>query len=297
VSVGPWAPIRRRRRAGTAAASSGRVRSGTPGLVALLAVAALVVLAACSGDDDDNTPAASSSSAAAPGSTAKPGAPTAPASTTTTRPPLAVPTAGLTVTGEGLFGGAEGTVGLGPQIHAAVLQTLNGYVQQASIGPLSTGQAAQGLDKLFTGPAIRRLSDATRQDRSTITDEGLQPATTKLTIDEETVALTGVADEDGTVGAVAAKLSLKLSVTNDAGSFTVSRKGDLSLIPFAGAWFIDGWNLQVDAAPGLLTNSPTATTTAAGGAGSGSATTASPPATAAPPAPPAAPAAPIGSGS
>jgi hypothetical protein len=211
---------------------------------------------------------------------------TAPASTTTTRPPLAVPTVGLTVTAEGIYGGAEGTVGLGEPNHTAVLQTLNSYVQQASIGPLSTGQAAQGLDKLFTAPAIQRLSDGTRQDRSTVTDEGLQPATTKLTIDEATVALTGLADQEGTLGAIAAKLSVKLSVTTDTGGYTVSRKGDLSLIPFAGAWFIDGWNLQVDAAPGLLTNSPTPTTVAAA-AGATPTTTAAAPPTVAPASPPA----------
>jgi hypothetical protein len=31
------------------------------------------------------------------------------------------------------------------------------------------------------------------------------------------------------------------------------------MLPFSGAWFIDGWNLKVDAAPQLLTDSPTAT--------------------------------------
>jgi hypothetical protein len=52
-------------------------------------------------------------------------------------------------------------------------------------------------------------------------------------------------------------------VAGDSGAYTVSRRGEVSLIPFAGAWFIDSWNLQVDAAPNLLTDSPTPTTVAA----------------------------------
>jgi len=198
-----------------------------------------------------------------------------------------VPNVGLTVTAEGTFGAPEGVNGLGTEVHDAVMKTLNAYVQQASIAPLATGQPAQGLDKLFSATAIQRLSDATRQDRSTVTDEGLAPATTTLSIDEATVALTGLADEEGTVGSVAAKLSLKLSVTSDSGAYTISRQGDLTMLGFQGAWFIDGWNLKVDAAPQLLTNSPTPTS-------AGAASTAP---AARPTAPPAAPPAPVGSGS
>lgn len=277
---------------GSTAGRSGRSgRRRWAGLVSLLGVLALVGLTACSGDDDDAAP--SSSGGSGSGSTAPSAggttASTAPGTTTTTRPPLAVPTVGLTVTNEGIYGGAEGTVGLGPEIHAAVLSTLNAYVQQASIAPLATGQAAQGLDKLFSAPAVQRLSDSTRQDRSTVTDEGLAPATTTLKIDEATVGLTGLADADGTVGAVAAKLSLKLSVVSDSGAYTISRQGDLTMLPFSGAWFIDGWNLKVDAAPQLLTNSPAptggATAATAAPVASTAATAAAPTVAAAPPAP------------
>jgi hypothetical protein len=183
-------------------------------LVSLLGVVALVGLTACSGGDDDAGPT-SSAAPGAPVPTAG-GTTASTAATTTTRPPLAVPTVGLTVTNEGTFGAPEGVTGLGPEVHDAVLKTLNAYVQQASIAPLATGQAAQGLDKLFSASAIQRLSDATKQDRSTVTDEGLAPATTTLTIDEAKVGLTGLADEAGTVGSVAAKLSLKLSVVSDS---------------------------------------------------------------------------------
>jgi len=257
--------------------------------VALLGAVALVGLSACSGDDDDAAP----TSSAAPGTpTTAPSATTTSGATTTTKAPLVVPTVGLTVSNEGTFGAPEGVQGLGPEVHDAVLKTLNAYVQQASIAPLATGQGAQGLDKLFSGPAIQRLSDATRQDRSTVTDEGLQPATTKLQIDEATVALTGLADEDGTIGSVAAKLSVKVTVGTDTGNYTVSRQGDLTMLPFAGNWFIDGWNLVVAAAPDLLTNSPPPP-----GATPAPAPAAPAPDPAAPAPAPAAPAAPAGGGS
>jgi hypothetical protein len=264
-------------------------------LVSLLGVVALVGLAACSGDDDDAGPT-SSAAGGAPASTAGgTSASTGAAATTTTRAPLAVPTVGLTITSEGTFGAPEGVTGLGPEVHDAVMKTLNAYVQQASIAPLATGQPAQGLDKLFSASAIQRLSDATKQDRSTVTDEGLAPATTKLSIDEAKVGLTGLADESGTVGSVAAKLSLKLSVVSDSGAYTISRQGDLTLLTFAGGWFIDGWNLAVAAAPQLLTDS--ATPTSAGATGAAPATPPASPPAAPPASPPAAPPAPVGSGS
>jgi hypothetical protein len=255
-------------------------------------VVALATLAACSGGDDDDAAPTSGGTGATTTTAPTVGGTTATTGpTTTTRPPLVVPTVGLTVTNEGTFGAPEGTVGLGPEIHTAVLNTLNAYVQQASIAPLATGQQAQGLDKLFSGPAIQRLSDATRQDRSTVTDEGLAPATTKLQIDEATVSLIGLADAEGTVGAVAAKLSLRLSVESDAGAYTVSRQGDLTMVPFFGTWFIDGWNLQVDAAPQLLTNSPPPGPGSPAPASTAAAVVSTAPAPAAPPAPaPAAPA-------
>jgi hypothetical protein len=235
----------------------------------LLLTAATLVGAACSGGDDDDDDGTAAPETTARSSTSRAAATTASSvggTTTTTRPPLVIPGVNLSVTGEVVQGALFGV--MAPDVRAPVLETLTHYVQQASIGPLTTGQGAQGLDALFTGPAIQRLSDATRMDRSTVTDEGLAPATTTLSVDEATVGLTGLADIEGHVAVVAARLQLRFTVGSDEGTYRISRRGEVTLLPVFGRWLIDSWDLQVDAAPALLTENPP-TSTAAGGTAAG----------------------------
>jgi len=124
---------------------------------------------------------------------------------------------------------------------AAVLATLNRYLEAAVLVPLFTGGPAGDLAPLFTSPAVDRVLKGA--DRAAIIDEGL-PATADVRSESAVATLTGLAGTDGVVSVVSASLDLRLSGQANGAPVTVVRTGDLVLLPDGGTWKIDAYDVR-----------------------------------------------------
>lgn len=123
---------------------------------------------------------------------------------------------------------------------AGVLATLNRYLDVAVLTPLRTGGPAGDLAPLFTPLAVDRVT--TGPDRAAFIDEGV-PKVTDLRADSAVAHLTALAGTDGTTSVVVAGLDLRLSGTANGAPVTVSRSGDVTLLPDGGSWKIDAYDI------------------------------------------------------
>jgi len=139
---------------------------------------------------------------------------------------------------------------------AGVLATLNRYLEAAVLTPLRTGGPAGDLAPLFTSLAVDRVT--TGPDRAALIDEGVPPAT-DIRADASVATLTALAGSDGTVSVVDATLDLRLRGRSADGPLTVTRTGDIVLLPDGGTWRIDSYDITASRTFG---GAATTTTTA-----------------------------------
>lgn len=171
--------------------------------------------------------------------------------TTTTQPAAAV----APVDGDGpepiTIGGAGFVVHAGGPVDkpsfdaswAAVLDTLNRYLDAAVLTPLRSGGPAGDLTPLFTPLSAGRVTTV-GPDRAAFIDEGLPPAT-DLRRERGVATLTGLGGRDALLSVVSAQLELRLTGRVDGAPLTLVRTGELVLIPEGGTWRIDAWDLRV----------------------------------------------------
>jgi hypothetical protein len=191
------------------------------------------------------------------------GAATKPKPSRTTRPPTSL---GLTLGKVGVeSAGAPG--GLAPEASAQVVAAIDRYVQLSSVDAMRTG-AAGNLAPVFTTDA---LSKVTSTDRAVLADEHLPKVRRKVQVSGSPVALSGLADQDGTVVVVTASIDVRVAARTTKGNkpILVERRGELVLVPDGGGWKIDSYDLSV-ARSGKGLGTTTTTTTATSAAASSS---------------------------
>ncbi len=140
-------------------------------------------------------------------------------------------------------------------VRTGVLATIAAYLKTAGTTQAPTA-ADTALAPLMTAAAAGRL---TGTDRVTLLDEGLPTATGKVKVASAPVGLTALADDGGAIVLVTAGLDATTTIPTAKGKVTVHRKGSLVLVPDAGTWKIQGYDLAVERVGKKL--GPTAGTT------------------------------------
>ena len=161
-----------------------------------------------------------------------------PTSTTSSTALAAPPAIGIDISGVE----ANGTQPPDDATVAAVKKTLDTWLATAVVGPLFTGQPAGDLAPAFTPAALERIA-ADPAARSTLVAEGLPPATTSITKERATAALSSVAGPDGVVAVVAASLDILLRATGPTMDVDVNHYGDVVLVQEADGWKIDSFTI------------------------------------------------------
>ncbi len=141
-----------------------------------------------------------------------------------------------------------------------VLSTLGAYVDHGIVNPLRKGAAAEAtLATVFDAGAITRLAGT---DRTLLLDEGLPKAVGKVKVATPPVAMTALADAEGTPVLVSTTVAFTVTAQTKKGRLEVVRSGSLVLTPdAAGAWKITGWTISTERGGKAL--GPTTTTTLA----------------------------------
>jgi hypothetical protein len=130
----------------------------------------------------------------------------------------------------------------------SVAAALDFYLQEAVLRPLHSGGPAGDLGPVFTGSAQARVNGP---DRAALVDEGLPPAES-VTAEKATVGLAALAGADGAINVVTAAVDLRLeaglrgpnATAGDDDPVTIARTGHLVLVPDAGGWRIDGYDVR-----------------------------------------------------
>ncbi|MFN2503639.1 MAG: hypothetical protein ABR540_05300 [Acidimicrobiales bacterium] len=148
---------------------------------------------------------------------------------------------------------AQAVEGQGPSgevLRTRVIGALDRYLTEAVVRPLRSGEPAGGLDAVFGGLAVSRL---TGPDRAALVDEGLPPVT-DVDVETATVKVSALNGPSGTGVVVAA---IRLSVTGRVGKtpVTIERTGELLLAPEGETWKVHGYDIRVtrDTAAGTTT--------------------------------------------
>lgn len=138
---------------------------------------------------------------------------------------------------------------------AAVLDTLNRYLDAAVLTPLRSGGPAGDLTPFFTPLSVARVMSI-GPDRGAFIDEGLPPVT-ELRRQAGVATLTGLAGPDSVLSIVSAQLDLRLTGRVDGAPLTVVRTGELILLLDGPTWRIDAWDLKVTRTVAGVTTSTT----------------------------------------
>ncbi|MBM3659692.1 MAG: hypothetical protein FJW95_09340 [Actinobacteria bacterium] len=150
----------------------------------------------------------------------------------------------------------NGPDALPPDVQSAVMTTLTGYVNAATVTPLRKGAANDAaLGTALAAPVVARLAT----DRSVLVDEGLPKAVGRISVKGAPVALTGLADGGGNVVVVTADVATTATTKTAKGPLKITRSGELVLEPDNGTWKITGYTLTVDRV-GKAIKAPTTTT-------------------------------------
>jgi hypothetical protein len=124
-------------------------------------------------------------------------------------------------------------------VRDAVVATLNAWVAAGVVGPLLSGQAPVGLDRVFTPVALGRLG-AGSPDRAAMLEESgagaVQP-------EKSSVALTGLAGPDGSIELVTAGVDVSMLFVSAGSQVRIARTGDVVLIPLPEGWRIDSYDV------------------------------------------------------
>jgi hypothetical protein len=145
-------------------------------------------------------------------------------------------------------------------VQTAVMTSLTGYLNAATVTPLRKGKPADdaALGATLALPVVARLAGT---DRQVLLDEGLPKSVSKITLRSMPVTLTGLADGGGNIVVVTANLAAKTTTKTTKGKLTITRTGELVFEPEGGAWKITGYSLVVDrAGKGVPPTAPAPTT-------------------------------------
>ncbi len=127
-------------------------------------------------------------------------------------------------------------------VKAALLTTFTRYLEDAVLTPLRTGGPAGEITPLFTARAAEHL--AATGERNAFVDEGLPPAT-RIVPRASTLRLTGLADQNGDVVLVTARMELTLLAQAPDVTVTIERGADLLFVSDGGGWKIDAYRVRV----------------------------------------------------
>ena len=155
------------------------------------------------------------------------------------------------------------------EVRSKILAGVATYVTAATVKPLQTGVVDDASLATTLGPAATQR--ATGFDRATLVDEGIPKATGRIVVNTLPVKLTALADGDGRIVVVTARLDSIARTRTPNGAITISRKGDLVFTPDGDTWKIDGYDLAVERSGKGLVAPTTATTAAPGTPTTGSA--------------------------
>lgn len=141
-----------------------------------------------------------------------------------------------------------------------LLATMGAYVDRASVTPLRTGTADEvQLAEIFDAPAAARL---TTPERGVLVDEGFPNAIGKIKVTSPPVALTALAERDGTIVLASTALDLRITARAEKGTIKIHRVGSLVYVPDgSGGWKITAWTVAVErSGPGVTVPTTTPTT-------------------------------------
>jgi hypothetical protein len=181
-------------------------------LVAAAVLAAWAPAAACSGGGGDKAP---------PGKVAPPGF-------------------GLTLGGADVQAVNTPPPPFPKDVEAAVLATLDTWLTTALVDPLRTGRPPLGVGPLFTAAAAARLAGP---DQPALVESGA-PVSGQVHQDRANVRLTAFTGPAGEAALVAAQLDVGLRVSSPGTRLAVGRTGEVVLVPEAGSWRIDSYDVR-----------------------------------------------------
>ena len=127
-------------------------------------------------------------------------------------------------------------------VKAAVVKTLDAYLEAGVLAPLRSGGPAGELSPLFTARAAAHMKATA--DRNAFIDEGLPPAPRIVAV-VSALRLAGLAGPGGDVVLVAARMDLTLVAGAQGATITIARDADLMLVADGSAWKIDSYRVRV----------------------------------------------------
>ncbi|MCU1456918.1 MAG: hypothetical protein JWL73_1010 [Actinomycetia bacterium] len=142
-------------------------------------------------------------------------------------------------------------------VKATISESVNTYVQGATVQPMQTGQPAADITAMFTAGAAARLAT----DLPVFIDSGLPAASGPVAAKTATLTLTGLAQQDGSVVLVDAALALDVGAKTQGGTESVQRVADLVYSNDNGTWKIASYDVHVTrTVPGADPSTTTAVT-------------------------------------
>ena len=155
------------------------------------------------------------------------------------------------------------------EVRSKILAAVSTYVTAATVKPLQTGVVDDASLGTTLGPAATFRAGG--PDRATLVDEGIPKATGRIVVNTLPLKLTGLADGDGRIVVVTARLDSIARTRTEKGAITISRKGDLVFTPDGDTWKIDGYDLSVERSGKGLVVTTTDTTAVPGAPTAGAA--------------------------
>jgi hypothetical protein len=141
---------------------------------------------------------------------------------------------------------ANGTKPPSDEVIASVRKTLDGYLAQAVVAPLKSGQPAGDLSTLFTADALAQLGDPST--RATLVDEGLPAASTSISATNAHATLASIAGPDEVTALMGARIDLTIHAVGPRVNINIVRQGEivLTLVPDANSWRIDSFGVRTE---------------------------------------------------
>jgi hypothetical protein len=148
---------------------------------------------------------------------------------------------------------------LSPELQDAVMATVGSYVQGGLIDPIRDGKASEEIAGIFDAGTGARLDGP---DRAVLFEEGLPELTGTFTPIAQPVILTALSDPGGNFVLVTASLTYRATLEVDDGVVTISRNGELTLLPEGDTWKITGYDVGLTRElPGVASPTTTAAAT------------------------------------
>ena len=126
-----------------------------------------------------------------------------------------------------------------PDLQASVLATLNAYLTAGVVQPLRDDKPPAGVEAAFTPAAAARLAGP---DRAALVEEGAL-ARGDVRQERASVRFTAMRGPSGDIVVVTAQLDVALVVKTSGGDVAAVRAGEMVLVPDAGGWRIDAFDV------------------------------------------------------